>query len=141
MVLETCRIIEIATSTKSHGCHPAVIWAQASLLHLTWLCEHLYGLQQEWQYRMKKIHPLTKKFSFLAQEFTTDYQMITDWYNQAKIGRSFNLDFTHLPVPLSYQRYLVARWQLAKPCWTRREPPTWYSGEYKNASGKYSSHC
>lgn len=101
-----------------------VEWMHADVRNYGWMRDHFAGLCSEYTYRFGKKHKTHCDVLHLLPYIHVPPP--SSFVNAAKhTGRG--LDFTHLPVPLSYRAYLDARWETDKrsPVWTKRKRPMW----------------
>lgn len=107
----------------THSNHPVVL-AMDDINNFRWVCRYFHELACEYELRFNKQHAsyiTVRPYIYFPIELHS-----TTFANCAR-NNSLNLDFTRLPVPLSYRAYLSARWAQDKlpPIWTGRTPPDW----------------
>lgn len=114
-------------SAGRHMNHPCTIWVRASQSNFDWTVRHAYALGHEWTYRFDAFHGSSVRTQFIERfRDCLPSGPLIPFQNSAR-NKGLDLDFTHLPVPLSYQEYLKARWPNDKrsPSWTKRGSPSW----------------
>jgi hypothetical protein len=90
-----------------------------------WTLEHAVALSNEFQHRFNRDHASGNRLAFMRRYSDVIPEGgLTEFQNSAKNGE---IDFTFLPVPLSYRHYLAARWQTDKRdvTFTGRKSPEW----------------
>lgn len=132
MVLETAQMLctvehkrGVAMPYKpTHANHPVVL-AMGDIDNFRWVCRYFHELGREYRFRFGKHHASYIALSSLIY-FPIELNTHAPFANCAR-NSTLNLDYTHLPVPMSYQHYLSARWDGDKlpPIWTNREAPSW----------------
>lgn len=115
----------------AHLNHPCSIWARSSEQNFDWLFEHATALRAEFHYRFGNYHGSGERTLFIGNEFGPKRMSLPalgllPFQNSAR-NDGLGIDYTHLPVPISYREYLKHRWATdTKPVtWTRRGPPEW----------------
>jgi hypothetical protein len=113
------------TSGKAYLNHPVSIWVRKTRANFLWTHEHAVALANEFHSRFGRDHASADRLPFMHRysDVIPDGEL-TPFQNSAK-NESF--DFTHFPVPDSYQHYLAARWQTDKRAvtFTGRDRPEW----------------
>ena len=103
-----------------------VKWMQADVRNYAWTRHYFECLCGEFVHRFGKKHKTHVDVLHLLPRLPTMFYPPSSFVNAAR-HQGRGLDFTHLPVPLSYRAYLDARWDTDKrpPMWTRRHRPGW----------------
>ena len=126
------------TAGLSHKNHPVSIWVRDSFGNFGWTLQHAMFLGREFEHRFGKKHDSARRTSFIYDSGLSAFlfnvmskddpktEEMRPFQNSARHG-GLGIDFTHLPVPESYQAYLRNRWQgdARAPRWTNREVPEW----------------
>lgn len=111
----------------THQHHPVTLWVGQSRGNFAWCLAHAYALIEEWGVRYGSHHASGDRTPYIGRFKTCipDGPLLP-FQNSARHD-GLGLDFTHLPVPESYQAYLQERWLTDKrpPTYTNREWPTW----------------
>lgn len=133
MILETAQLLCTELSRRgypmpykpTHQSHPVTL----SLQHdptLLWAGVYFEALHTEYVYRFLKTHA---SYTTCASDFRARLPFNVPgspiFANCAR-NQMHALDFTHHPVPESYQHYLSARWNRESPLWTGRKAPDWH---------------
>lgn len=117
----------LCAAGTGHMNHPCSVWVRQSIDNFTWAETHARALDAEWAYRFDSFHSSATRTRFIGA-FTDCLPSgpLLPFQNSAK-NDGLGLDFTWLPVPLSYREYLKARWPGDKrpTTWTRRGAPSW----------------
>ena len=111
--------------------HPCSIWVRANQANFNWTMCHAFALGEEWTHRFGTIHGSFERTKFMNKWINTQRDCLPagemlPFQNSAK-NQGLGIDFTHLPVPISYREYLKKRWLTdTKPViFTNREMPRW----------------
>lgn len=111
----------------SHERHPVTLWVGQTAGNFAWCYAYACALIEEWQLRYGTAHGSGDRTPYIWTFRTCipDGPLLP-FQNSARHD-GLGLDFTHLPVPESYQAYLQERWLTDKrpPTYTNREWPTW----------------
>lgn len=111
----------------SHQHHPVTLWVGQTAGNFAWCYTYACALIEEWQLRYETVHGSGDRTPYIWTFRTCipDGPLLP-FQNSARHD-GLGLDFTHLPVPESYQAYLQERWLTDKrpPTYTNREWPTW----------------
>jgi hypothetical protein len=115
------------TSGFAHKNHPVSVWVRETRSNFNWTVHHAVALGAEFRHRFGKEHASSVRTRYLA----TCEDCIPDGYllpfqNSAR-NAGLGIDYSHLPVPLSYREYLNSRWDTDKRSvsFSNREPPPW----------------
>ena len=113
----------------AHRNHPVSIWVRKTRQNFLWTLTHAEALADEFEYRFEHPHASAERCSYI--NFHRFERLIpegprTAFQNSAR-NDGLGVDFSHLPVPISYREYLMARWprDYRAPVWTRRGSPSW----------------
>lgn len=111
----------------AHKNHPVSMWVRKTRENFRWCMEHAYHLADEFKLRFGKKHGSASRTPYIANfvDCIPDGPLMP-FQNSAR-NNSLRVDFSHLPVPLSYREYLLARWpgDTYAPKWTNRGAPEW----------------
>jgi hypothetical protein len=111
----------------THANHPCAVWVRGSKRNFYWTIKHSYALGHEWTYRFDSFHSSSVRTQYIHRFYDClPSGDLLPFQNSAR-NDGLGLDFTWLPVPVSYQEYLLARWKTDKrpATWTRRGAPSW----------------
>lgn len=111
----------------SHQHHPVTVWVGATRANYLWTWYHANALWNEHRVRYGTWHASGDRLAYLKNfVICLPAGSLLPFQNSAR-HEGLGLDFTNLPVPISYQRYLCERWKTDKrpPRYTNREWPTW----------------
>lgn len=102
-----------------------VEWMHDDARNYAWMRNHFEALCGEYVFRFRKKHKTHVDVLHLLPRLPVFYPP-SSFVNAAR-HQGRGLDFTHLPVPLSYRAYLDARWKsdARPPVWTGRSRPSW----------------
>lgn len=107
--------------------HPVTQWVRANRTCFEWTLEYAFALRDEYVVRYGKTHGAGPRVDAIAA-FRTCLPAgpLLPFQNSAR-NEGRGLDFSHMPVPLSYQRYLNERWETdVRPVtFTNRGAPLW----------------
>lgn len=113
------------TFGRAYMNHPVSIWVRKTRANFQWTFDHAVALANEFHSRFGRDHASADRLLFMHRYSDIIPEGgLTEFQNSAKNGE---IDFTHLPVPVSYQRYLAARWRTDKRDvnFTERHSPEW----------------
>lgn len=115
------------SSGFAHKNHPVSIWVRATRGNFRWTVQHAYALAAEWTHRFGTVHASSARTPYIAEfEHCVPLGDLQPFQNSAR-NAGVGVDFSHLPVPISYREYLKARWpgDTLPVVWTHRGPPSW----------------
>ena len=138
MILETAQLLctelrrrgaDYMPYRPTHPMHPVTLSLRNDAT-LLWVEEYFVELHKEYQFRFNKNHKsFTDCFDkvSLATGRLCNLKATGAVFANCARNDGLGLDYTHLPVPESYRRYLIARWNLDSrlPKWTNRGAPAW----------------
>jgi hypothetical protein len=133
MILETAQILCTHGHTTgtpmpykpTHTHHPVVL-ALSNPDNYAWTVAYFHALHTEYQFRFGKSHASYVTVRPHVPD-TAQPSRIPHFANCAR-NASLGLNFSDVPVPTSYRRYLCARWAMdpRSPKWTNRTRPDWH---------------
>lgn len=107
--------------------HPVSLWVMSSRSRWGWTWQYAKSVSREYELRYGKSHGAAPRVRYLRQfRDCLPTGPLLPFQNSAR-NEGLGLDFTHLPVPVSYQEYLMARWPEDKRAvtFTNRGAPIW----------------
>ena len=111
----------------THQHHPVTLWVGQTSGNFAWTYAYACACIEEWQLRYGTWHGSGDRTPYIwrFRSCIPDGPLLP-FQNSARHD-GLGLDFTHLPVPESYQEYLQERWLTDKrpPTYTNREWPQW----------------
>jgi len=111
----------------SHSRHPVTLWVGATRANWQWTLSYAHYVAREYTFRYDKIHAASNRLGYIGSfgDCLPDGPMLP-FQNSAR-NAGLDLDFSHLPIPFSYQIYLMERWKTDKraPTYRRRGFPSW----------------
>jgi hypothetical protein len=115
------------TSGFAHRNHPVSVWVRANRSNYEWTLQHAKALAAEFKHRFGKQHGSARRLEYLEKQSSCipDGNLLP-FQNSAR-NAGVGVDFTHLPVPLSYRNYLMIRWanDVRSVTFTNRGAPSW----------------
>jgi hypothetical protein len=109
----------------THQHHPVTLWVSATRANYLWTLHYANALWNEHHVRYGTWHTSGERLEYLRtfRRCLTGGSLLP-FQNSAR-HQGLGLDFTHLPVPISYQQYLMERWKTdARPAkFTNRQWP------------------
>lgn len=119
----------LLTNGQSHLNHPVSVWVRANISNFEWCLAHAYALFEEHQVRYGTEHASGYRTPYIASKKGCLPQGdLLPFQNSARHD-GLGIDYSHLPVPHSYQEYLNERWDTDTklPTWNNRGEPAWRS--------------
>lgn len=111
----------------THQHHPVTLWVGLTQSNFNWCLTYAYALIKEWGVRYGTHHSSGDRTPYIGTFlYCIPEGPLLPFQNSARHD-GFGLNFTHLPVPESYQQYLMERWKTDKRAatYTNREWPVW----------------
>ncbi len=111
----------------SHQHHPVTLWVGATRGNWLWTVQYAQALRHEWFLAYGTLHAAGERVPYIAaMEDCLLAGPLLPFQNSARHA-GLGLDFSHLPVPVSYQEYLQERWKTDKrpPSYRNRGWPEW----------------
>lgn len=108
----------------THVNHPVVKWSKLNSVNASWVVRYSSALFDEFEFRRDKKHKSSFALDSIRHHFSDDTSIPDEFCNCAR-NKTYNLDFTHLPVEEAYQKYLKERWKTdtRKVSFTKRNLP------------------
>ena len=113
----------------AHKNHPVSVWVRQTSRNFGWCLRHAIALGEEWTHRFGTAHASAARTPYIQSfEHCLEIGRLLPFQNSAR-HETLGIDYSHLPVPLSYRCYLANRWQSdTMPVkFTNRGAPEWLS--------------
>jgi hypothetical protein len=117
----------LLTAGHAHRNHPVSIWVRENISNFEWCLNHAYALIEEFKLRFDKEHASGLRTPYIASKKNClPLGDLLPFQNSAR-NVGMGVDYSDFPVPVSYQKYLIDRWENDKlPVrFTTRGPPEW----------------
>jgi hypothetical protein len=117
----------LLTAGQPHINHPVSIWVRENISNFEWCLSHALELFAEFVLRFDKEHASGHRIPYIASKRSClPSGELLPFQNSAR-NAGIGVDYSHLPVPVSYREYLRERWETDKmPVrWTNRGEPEW----------------
>ena len=110
----------------THWNHPVTKWVGQTSGNFFWTIDFIGACANEYTFRFSKRHATL----FLLPDIIQEKHLIPHGpllpFQNSAANSSLGLDFTDIQEPaLAYKKYLMAKWALEQPKWTKRERPVW----------------